>query len=97
MSHVLNNEEKTLTTQDVDLRWWSIKEQLPELQVDVLFRSYDADTNAFHDVHFGWFEGEWTASPDAIVMQTVPGDPSWWFPCTHWMPVPPGPPLPLEH
>jgi hypothetical protein len=31
---------------------------------------------------------------DAIVMQTKPGDPSWWYPCTHWMPLPPTPEVP---
>jgi len=75
------------------MRWIHISERLPELKQDVIFCNYIEDEGGFGDIHLGWYEGHKTMG-EAIAMETVPGDPGWWFPCTHWMPVPPLPELP---
>jgi hypothetical protein len=73
--------------------WIPITEKLPKEHEFVLFCCYIEDEEGFGDVDLGWYEGHKTMG-DAIVMQTKPGDPSWWFPCTHWMPLPETPKVP---
>jgi len=70
-------------TENMD--WIRITERLPTIEEDVLFCA-EID-GVFGDIHLGWYEGSKTAG-DSIAMETVPGDPGWWFPCTHWMPLP---------
>ncbi|MFO0452775.1 MAG: hypothetical protein ACK52I_29655 [Pseudomonadota bacterium] len=75
-------------------KWTRIGEELPCKGEYVLFCCYIED-EGFGEVNFGWYEGDKTLG-DAIVMQTVPGDPGWWYPCTHWMPLPPVPEIPND-
>jgi hypothetical protein len=68
-------------------QWYSIADKLPNIDEEVLFCCYIEDNGGFGDVHMGWWEGRKTAG-ESIVMETVPDDESWWFPCTHWMHIP---------
>jgi hypothetical protein len=72
--------------------WIPITEKLPKEKEHVLFCCYIED-EGFGDVHLGWYEGHKTMG-ESIAMETVPGDPHWWFPCTHWMPLPETPEVP---
>lgn len=67
------------------MAWISIKDRLPDLHKEVLFCCCNEDSSGFSDVSIGVFEGYKTLG-EAIVMET--GDPGYWLPCTHWMPVP---------
>jgi hypothetical protein len=73
-------------------KWTRIGEELPKIDENVLFCCY-IDAEGFGEVYCGWYEGDKTLG-DAIVMQTVPGDSGWWYPCTHWMPLPSTPEIP---
>jgi hypothetical protein len=75
------------------MNWIPITEKLPKEHEFVLFCCYIEDEEGFGDVDLGWYEGRKTMG-DAIVMETRPGDDSWWMPCTHWMHLPPTPEVP---
>jgi len=72
---------------DIVMRWVPIEDALPEINRRVLFCCLDEDGVNFSDVELGWYEGVKTLG-EAIAMETVHDDKSWWFPCTHWMPLP---------
>lgn len=71
------------------MNWIHISELLPTLNEPVLFCCYIEDCDGFGDVEIGWYEGSRTEG-DAIAMETSSG----WFPCTHWMAIPPTPEVP---
>jgi len=67
----------------INTKWISIIERLPQEGERVLFYLDDPLT----EVNLGWWEGQWTDGK-AIVMEygDINDD---WFPCSHWMPLPP--------
>jgi hypothetical protein len=73
------------------MNWTHISEHLPTLNQPVLF-CCRIDEDEFGDVELGWYEGHKTEG-DAIAMETSAG----WYPCTHWMALPPTPEVPCDH
>lgn len=69
------------------MQWIDIADQLPEIGKPVLFCCHIEDY--FTDVALGWYEGQKTKGR-AIVMEMLE-DKSDWYPCTHWMHLPPTP------
>jgi hypothetical protein len=68
--------------------WVHISELLPTINEFVLFCCY-TEEHGFTDVELGWYEGHKTEG-EAIAMGTSSG----WYPCTHWMHLPPTPEVP---
>jgi hypothetical protein len=74
-------------------KWTHINDELPPLNEYVLYCCFiDSEYGYFTDVEYGWYEGDKTLG-NAIAMQRT-DNPLDWYPCTHWMPVPPVPEVP---
>jgi hypothetical protein len=75
-------------------KWTHYKDELPPLgYVDVLYCCYlDDGEPCFTEISIGWFEGKHTEG-DAIAMESYENG---WYPCTHWMPLPPKPEIPND-
>ena len=64
-------------------KWISVRDQLPPTDRRVLFRCIiDGD---FSEVDIGQFDGTWTGSKNAVVMELDGDD---WAPCSHWIELP---------
>jgi hypothetical protein len=67
--------------------WIDIADKTPEIGVLVLFIC-DCGLDGWTDAETGRWTGQKTAG-NAIVMDY--GDDPDWYPCTHWLPIPPSP------
>ena len=68
------------------MKWIHVSEQLPPIEQEVLFCCYEDEYDKFSEVRIGWYEGTKPCG-NAVSMETVHGEPGWWFPCEYWMPL----------
>jgi hypothetical protein len=68
-------------------RWVPVEERLPPTDAEVLFTC--EIEGSFIGVYMGTSAGRMNDIGSAVIMD-LDGDGDW-VPCTHWMPLPPGP------